>query len=129
IIMKQLTEKGYTPLFLTALQAFAGSLFYFPLLLLPSTVIPTTVEPVSAIAVVYLGCVVTFGAYGCFNFGLSRIPATQASAYVNLIPVFALVMGVVVLKESLTFQQYTACGVVFTGLFLSQQKERKPVKA
>ena len=126
IILKQLTERGYTPLFLTAVQAFAGTLFYFPLVFMDSPPMPTAAAPVAMAAVIYLGSVVTLGAYGCFNYGVSRIPAGQASAFVNLIPVFALFMGMAVLKERLTFEQYIACAIVFSGLYLSQQTGETP---
>ncbi|MFZ7126207.1 MAG: DMT family transporter [Desulfobacterales bacterium] len=121
IILKSLTPR-YSPFFLTALQAFAGSLFYFPLLFLPSTRLPSTLDPVSGGAVIYLGAVVTLGAYALYNFGVSRIPASQASAYINLIPVLTLIMGRLVLGDQFSFQQYLASAVVFAGIYLSQRK-------
>ncbi|MBI9088935.1 MAG: DMT family transporter [Desulfobacterium sp.] len=129
ILLKQLTNRGYNPLFLTALQAFAGSIFFLPALFFPSTVMPTTIEPVSALAVLYLGSVVTLGAYGCYSFGVSRIPAGQASSFINLIPVFTLIMGMAILNETLNAWQYLACILVFGGIFLSQHRGRKPVVA
>ena len=45
--------------------------------------VPTEITPQGAAAVVYLGVLVTVGAYGLFNFGISRLPANQASAFVN----------------------------------------------
>ncbi|MFH1152459.1 MAG: DMT family transporter [Pseudomonadota bacterium] len=128
ILLKQLTEKGYSPLFLTAMQAFMGSIFYFPFLLLPSTPFPATVEPVSLAAVIYLGSAVTFGAYGCYNFGVSKIPAGQAASFINLIPVFSLAMGLVILKETMTVQQYLASAMVFTGIFMSQHRDKQIVE-
>jgi len=125
ISLKKLTQKGYSALFLTALQAFAGSIFFFPMLFFPSTALPSSFEPVSVLAIVYLGTAVTLGAYGCFNFGVSRMPAGQAASFINLIPVIALILGIIILKESLTLQQYAACSVVFAGIYLSQQRERK----
>ena len=64
--------------------------------------------------------VVTVGAYGLFNFGISRLPANQASAFVNLIPLFTLFFAVVVLGETLNGQQIAAALVVFAGVALSQ---------
>ncbi|MDY0220510.1 MAG: DMT family transporter [Desulfobacterium sp.] len=129
IILKQLTNRGFHPLFLTAIQAFAGSIFFFPALFFPSTVLPTSFEPVSVLAILYLGAVVTLGAYGCYNYGVSKIPTGQASSYINLIPVFTVVMGMVVLGETLSFQQYLACTLVFGGIFLSQHRTRKTIPA
>jgi drug/metabolite transporter (DMT)-like permease len=73
------------------------------------------------LAIIYLGTVITLGAYGLFNFGVSRIPANQAAAYVNLIPVFSVMLGWLILAEHLTGGQWLAAILVFTGVFISHQ--------
>lgn len=118
--LKALTFR-YPPLFLTAVQAFAGSLFYFPFLFLPSTELPAAFPPVPTGAVIYLGAFVTLGAYGMYNFGVSRIPASRASSFINLIPVFALIMGRLFLGEQFSTQQYLASALVFVGIYVSQR--------
>ncbi|MFO7753659.1 MAG: DMT family transporter [Desulfobacteraceae bacterium] len=128
IVLKQLTNSRYSALFLTAIQAFAGSLFYLPILFLPSTELPVTFEPVSFGAILYLGSAVTLGAYACFNYGVSQIPAGRASAFVNLIPVFSLLMGIVILGDSLSPQQCAACLLIFSGLLVSQNVNMKDLK-
>ena len=119
ITLKHLTRR-YSPLFLTAMQAFVGGVFYFPLLFLPSTQLPTHFEPVSGLAVIYLGAVITLGAYGLYNFGLKHIAASQASAFVNLIPVFSVIFGWMVLDESLSWIQCLAAAIVMAGVYISQ---------
>ncbi len=119
ILMKQLS-RSLPPLFLTGMQAFIGSLFFGPLLFLPAVQLPTQFPLVAVFAVLYLGVFVTVGAYGFYNFGISRVPANQAAAFINLIPAFTLLMGFVLLGERLSFWQLIACGVVFGGVFLSQ---------
>ena len=116
----------YSPFFLTAVQAWVGSLFFLPFLFLPRTTLPTAFDPVSGMAVIYLGTFVTLGAYGAYNFGSSRIPAGQAAAFVNLIPVMTVIMGWIVLEERFTALQYPAAVMVFAGIYLSQDpKARK----
>jgi len=119
ITLKRLT-RDYSPFFLTAIQAFIGSLFFFPFLWLPSTTLPIQFDPIPAGSVVYLGTAVTMGAYGLYNFGVSRLPASQASAFVNLIPVFTVLLGWLILGERFTAPQYIASIVIFAGIFLSQ---------
>ncbi len=123
ITLKKLTER-YSPLFLTALQAFVGSVFFFPFLMLPGTSLPTEFLPVPALSIVYLGIFVSIGAYGLYNFSVSRMPASQASAFVNLIPVFTVFLGWLVLGEKFTPLQYVASVMVFAGVFLSQDRSR-----
>jgi drug/metabolite transporter (DMT)-like permease len=119
ITLKRLTSR-YSPFFLTAIQAFVGSFFYLPFLFLPSTTLPTRFEPVSTLSVIYLGSFITLGAYGLYNFGVSRIPVSQASAFVNLIPVFTILLAWILLGERFTLVQYTASMLVFLGVYLSQ---------
>jgi len=118
ILMKRLSKELH-PFFLTGLQAFAGAFFFAPVLLLPS-VRAASLSVNGWLAVFYLGTVVSVGAYGLYNFGISRIPASQASAFVNLIPVFSIVLGFFLLGERLTFWQWMACALVFSGVLLSQ---------
>jgi drug/metabolite transporter (DMT)-like permease len=119
IAMKQLTRR-YPPFFLTALQAIIGSLFYFPILFFPSTVLPDQFHLVPGLAVLYLGAVITLGAYGLYNFGLKYVDASRAAAYVNLIPLFAVILGWIILGETLNGQQFLAAGVIMAGVLLSR---------
>ena len=122
LLLKKLCAR-YSPWFLTAVQAVCGLVFFLPALyFLPQLSADPPLEAV--FAVVYLGSVVTIGAYGLYNYGLSRYPASQATAFVNLIPVFAVLLGWLLLEERFTNWQMVAAGLVLLGVFLSQ--ERRP---
>jgi drug/metabolite transporter (DMT)-like permease len=123
ITLRYLTSR-YSPFFLTAVQAFVGSLFFFPFLLLPSTRLPHSFEPAASLAIVYLGAVITLGAYGLYNFGLKHLPANKVSAYVNLIPVFSVILGWMILGESFSMQQCLAAGLVMAGVCVSQHRPK-----
>lgn len=124
VTLKSLSPR-YNPWFLTMVQAFIGAAFYFPLLFLPSTTLPTSFDMVGVAAIFYLGLFVTILAYGLYNYGISKIPAGQASAFVNLIPVMTLIMGVVILGERLNWMQYAASALVIVGVYVSQGKSSK----
>jgi drug/metabolite transporter (DMT)-like permease len=124
ISLKRLTAR-YSPFFLTAVQAFVGTVFFLPFLFLPATVLPDRFDPLATLAVGYLGAVVTLGAYGLYNFGVSRIPVSRASVFINLIPVFSVLLGVLILDEHFTLFQYLASGLVFVGIYLSQREGTK----
>lgn len=123
ISLKRLTAR-YSPFFLTAVQAFVGAVFFFPFLFLPTTVLPERFDPVPAMAIVYLGAVVTLGAYGLYNYGVSRIPVSRTSVFFNLIPVFSVFLGVLILNERFSPAQYIASVLVFGGIYLSQREGR-----
>lgn len=120
ISLKTLTDR-YSPFFLTAIQALIGSIFYFPLLFIPSTELPVRWDPLSGMAIVYLGAVITLGAYGLFNYGIKFLPANKGTIYINLIPVFSVLLGWLVLGETFTLYQFFAGSLILGGVYLSQQ--------
>jgi drug/metabolite transporter (DMT)-like permease len=124
ISLKRLSLR-YDPVFLTALQAFTGSIFYLPFLFLPSTALPSRFDAVPALSIVYLGIFVTMGAYGLYNYAVSKVPASQAAAFVNLIPVFTVILGRIILGENFTALQYAASAIVIAGVFMSQDMTRR----
>ena len=110
----------YSPMFITALQSFVGCVFFTPALFLPSTRFPTELPWAGTFAIVYLGALISVFAYFLYNYALSRIPAGQASSYVNLIPVFSVILGWLILDERLTPLQYVAAALVLGGTYASQ---------
>ncbi len=83
---------------------------------------PTKFDTVSVLAVVYLGAVVTPGAYGLYNYAIKLVSASQATLYVNLIPVFTAIMSWMILDETFTPAQCMAALVVMVGVYISQIK-------
>ena len=124
ISLKKLTSR-YSPFFLTAMQAMVGCVFYLPLIFLPSTELPERFVFLPAMAIVYLGAIITLGAYGLYNFSLKHVPASRAAVFVNLIPVFSVLLGWMVLGETLSPRQLVAAVLVMAGVFLSQHESRE----
>ena len=119
VALKKLTAR-HSPWFLTAMQSFVGSLYFLPALFLPWTEYPQRLEILPLLAVLYLGLIVTIGGYGLYNFGLSRTQAGRASSYLNLIPVFSVLLGWALLGERFTLPQIAASLLVFAGVFLGR---------
>lgn len=127
-LLLKLLSARYSVFLLTAMQAFVGALFFLPVAALEAP-FPDSVSPLGLGAVFYLGVVVTVGAYGLYNFGVSRLPASQASGFINLIPVFTLVFAVLLLGERLNAMQMLAASLVFAGIALSQWRGTASVPA
>lgn len=110
----------YPALFLTAAQAFIGSVLYLPLL--PFVEITSVVDGPAVLAVLYLGAVVSVLAYLCYNHALGQLPASQVAAYSSLVPVFATFFGWQLLDETLTLVQGIAMLLVVAGVIYSQTR-------
>ncbi|MDR3641520.1 MAG: DMT family transporter [Humidesulfovibrio sp.] len=123
ILLKKLSAR-YSPMFLTATQALLGCVVFLPLMFLPGQHLPTAFVLVPALSIVYLGAASTLGAYGLYSYGVSKIPASQASAFINLIPVATVLMARLVLDEVFSLGQYLASAVVLGGVLLSQDMRR-----
>jgi len=124
VTLRHLT-RSYSPHFLTCFQAVMGFVFFLPMLALPSTQLPTQFPLLPTLGLVYMGTFVTLGAYGMYNYGASKLPASQASVFINLIPVFAVALGWTLLGERLNAQQIAASVLVLAGVFMSQQRRRR----
>lgn len=128
LLVKRLSAR-HSPWYLTAMQAICGSIFFLPAFLWHAPEIPARFALEPTIAVLFLGTVITVGAYGLYNYGMSILTASQAAAYVNLIPVVAVVLGWLMLDERFTASQFFGAGLVFVGIYLSQRRPRAERKA
>lgn len=117
LAVKRLSQR-YPALFLAALQAAAGTVFFGGALVVTGTGLPRLPDLASWWPVFYLGIVITLGAFGLYNYGLSRMPAPVAAVFLNGIPVFALVLSILFLDEALTTSQGLASALVLGGVFL-----------
>lgn len=124
VSLKHLSDR-YSPVFLTSFQSFIGALFFGVFLFFRPESIPTEIHPGATLTILYLGIAVSMAAYGLYNYGVSVIPANQASAFTNLIPVLGMIMGWVFLGEKFTTWQYFASALVFAGVFMSQKRSGK----
>ncbi len=116
-------SRGYTPMFITAVQAWAGFFFFFPVLFIPGLGLPEGAASLAAwFSIVYLGLGVSFGAYSLYGFSLSRMPAAKASMFMNLIPLFTLLFGMLLLGERPAPVQYMASALVLGGVLISQRR-------
>jgi len=108
----------------TAAMNIGGAIFFIPLTMLPLSFTPIPLDVTLPVwmpmaSIIYLGTVVTFGGYGLYNFGISRLSAREASAYTNFLPVITLAMGVLWLNEIFVSEQYLASICVIIGVLLS----------
>ena len=119
ISVRYLSQK-FSALFLTAIQAFVGTIFFFPLAVWEYFTLPMHLSLEVFGWICYLGIVVTLGGYGMFNLALSRIEASKASVFVNLIPVFTVLLAYLFLNERLSQTEMLASFVIFGGIIISQ---------
>lgn len=120
LIIKKLSDR-YNPWALTLMQVVAGSIFFLPGLfkLISNNSIVWTLELIFIL--LYLGVFVSLGAFGLYNWGISKVSASKASSYINLVPVMAIITGWLLLGEKLNIIQVLSAVVILFGVIMSQR--------
>ncbi|WP_022663961.1 DMT family transporter [Desulfospira joergensenii] len=120
VIVKQLSSR-YNPWTLSGMQFLAGVLFFSPgighLMACPRAVFTGNL----LLSLGFLGLFASLGAFGLYNWAMSRIPAARASVFINLVPVAAVIFGWTILGETLSLGQSGAAVMVAAGVIISQR--------
>ena len=121
ILVKKLSSR-YDTWSLTGMQVCAGTLFFMPGIRYVAIADPSiwTVKLIGLLF--YLGVCVSFFSFGLYNWGISKLEASRASIFINLIPVTAVFLGWLLLGETLNSKQIIAAIIVISGVFLSNQR-------
>ena len=121
ILVKKLSSR-YDTWSLTGMQVFAGTPFFLPGIRYVAIADPSiwTIKLIGLLF--YLGVCVSFFSFGLYNWGISKIEASRASIFINLIPVTAVLLGWLILGETLNSKQIIAAIIVISGVFISNQR-------
>jgi drug/metabolite transporter (DMT)-like permease len=121
ILIKKLSS-NYGAWSLTGMQIIAGTIFFLPGIKYIINADPSIWTMQLIFLLLYLGICVSFLAFGLYNWGISKIEVSRASIFINLIPVTAVMLGWLILGETLNSKQMIAAIIVISGVFLSNQK-------
>ena len=119
--------KLYKPLTITWVQNIIGMIYFIPLTLIIEQFEPSNFANVSAyiVPLICLGIFCSAGAYALWAFAFSKLGASRANVYSNLIPVFTAIFSYFLATEEMTAFKIIGIGVVVIGLILSQLKPRR----
>ena len=109
----------YPPFLISAAQALAGMAFFGIMLAVMGLPLPDALPSLSSLLALGFLSMATIVAYGLYNIGVARLSAGQAAAWINLIPVLTLVMGMLFLGDSLNLMQSLAIIPILAGIALS----------
>ncbi len=116
---RTLSGQGLTALPVATAQMLLATLFSVPLLLVSWTS-PAAVEGHRAIAMLPLGVVCTALSFYLIVATIAEDGATNTAAVGYLVPVVALALGALVLRESLSVSSLVGMGVVLVGVALTR---------
>jgi len=76
--------------------------------------------------ILYLAVCATVVAFLLFNWGIQRIGATKASAYINLMPINALWIAVFLYGEKISVYHLLGMSLTLAGVFITTQNKVQP---
>ena len=118
--------KLYMPLTITWVQNIIGMLYFLPLTLIMERFEPSNFANVGGyiVPLVCLGVFCSAIAYALWAFAFSKLGASRANVYSNLIPVFTAIFSYFIIHEALTANKIIGIIVVVAGLVLSQMRTK-----
>ncbi len=119
----------YTPVQLTTLMMLTGGtalvIAAIPWLLVLDY---QSVTPAGWGGVIYSGVLSIGAAYVVWNYGLRQVGPVRTATYQNLVPVFGLIFGFLILSEKLAIIQYLGSLFVIAGIVLARRNPTaKPI--
>jgi drug/metabolite transporter (DMT)-like permease len=122
IIGKQLL-KTHDAISITTTAFLWGTLFYLPIL---PTVLTSwsPITPTGWIAVLYLALICSVFGYLGWYYALNHYPANKAAVYLNLIPLFTIILALLY-GETPTPLFFIGAVLIIYGVYLTQQRNTK----
>ena len=118
--------KLYKPLTITWMQNIIGMIYFIPMVFVMEHFQPSNFANVGGyiVPLVCLGVFCSATAYALWAFAYSKLGASKANVYTNLIPVFTAIFSYFIVHEALTVNKIIGIILVVIGLVLSQMKRR-----
>jgi drug/metabolite transporter (DMT)-like permease len=121
MILIRILGRRYDAWTLTVMQVVTGCLFFSSGIGHLMEVPANTFDLQLVLILVFLGAGVTLGAFSLYNWAITRMPASTASAHINLIPVVAVGCGFAFLGETMNPLQMAAACVVLFSVLMTQK--------
>ena len=120
MIMTRRLGKSLTSLQITGMQIIFGAVLFFPAFLWDLPKLNwQAVSNESLIALIVLTVFATIGAFLCYNYALTRIPAAQAAVCINGIPLVTVCGAWMLLGETLSSVQLMGGALVLVAVILA----------
>ncbi|MFH1426917.1 MAG: DMT family transporter [Patescibacteria group bacterium] len=122
IMIKKRVDK-YGPTIVTTIASIFGAIFLLIAMFLFEG-LPNfgSYTMNSWLLVLYLGVIVSGLSFFLWNYALKHFEASKVGMYWFLVPVIAVIIGILLFKEELTTQMIIGTLLIFTGIYLTEKK-------
>lgn len=77
-------------------------------------------------SILYVGVIASVLAFACWNHGVERVGAAKAGLYIHLMPVFAAMLAMAFLGETLHHYHFAGVAAIAAGIWLSTTASQQP---
>ncbi|MGE4468816.1 MAG: DMT family transporter [Desulfovibrio sp.] len=118
---------GLSPVGAVTWSCLAGMVFLLPMAVREGLFAHLAgATPLEWGAMVYLGVFGTGVGFSWYYQGIQRLGAARAGVFINLVPVNAVLMGWLLLDESVDLSLLVGAGLIFTGVYLVNRRVATP---
>jgi drug/metabolite transporter (DMT)-like permease len=139
-ILSKKHSKMFTPVEITFVMMWVGAIAFNLIFigqqllgLAPNQVNLSQISFISIMPLFYLGIISSIGAFFMFNYMISKIPASRASVFTNLVTVIAILAGIIFRHEAFYWYQMVGGVMIIGGVwgsnFFAEKIENSEPKA
>jgi drug/metabolite transporter (DMT)-like permease len=116
---------GLTPLAITVYASLLGTLLLAAATLVEGAALVPQATPSAWAALAFLGAFGTAVAFVWYNDGVRRLGAARAPVFINLVPVFAVVLAALLLGERVDASMVAGGALVLAGVYTLNAPRRE----
>jgi drug/metabolite transporter (DMT)-like permease len=116
---------GLSPLAITVYASLTGTLMLAAATLSEGAALVPQASPSAWAALAFLGAFGTAVAFVWYNDGVRRLGAARAPVFINLVPVFAVVLGALLLGERIDASMLAGGALVLVGVYTLNAPRRR----
>lgn len=127
-ILSKKYSKHFTPVEITFVMMWVGALAFNSAYFIQKLAshssgksFETLFTLAGAVPLIYLGVLSSIGAFFMFNYMLSKLPASNAAVFTNLVTVIAIMAGIIVKHESFYWYQMVGGLMIIGGVWGTNQ--------
>lgn len=121
-VFSKVVMHKFSPLILTFYSFLFCTLFTFPFALYERPWLFVNKVPYSAfLAVVYMSIFASVVGYLVQQMSIKQIGPSKTSIFINLVPVFSIILSVTILKETISIVKVLTALLIITGVYICQK--------
>ncbi|WP_263600709.1 DMT family transporter [Bacillus norwichensis] len=129
IIFGKSISKRVTPLTISTMVSIFGAILFLPLAIYIATSFPFTEASIKDWGMIlYFGIVVTVIAFILMYQGIEKVPASTAGVLTGVLPISAVLLSSIILKENLLWIHIVGMALVLLAIYLISMDSKTELK-